>query len=99
MHRPRSCRGDSTMALNPNPLKPRAVEALQSHVRGELLLPGDARYSIGRRCWNASVDRWPAGIVRCADAEDVTQTLRIASEYGLPVTVRGGGHNVAGRGI
>jgi hypothetical protein len=29
----------------------------------------------------------------------VTQTLRIATEYGLPVTVRGGGHNVAGRGV
>jgi hypothetical protein len=87
------------MALNPNPLQPQAMEALQSHVRGELLLPGDQRYAIGRRCWNASVDRRPVGIVRCADAEDVTQTLRIASEHGLPVTVRGGGHNVAGRGI
>jgi hypothetical protein len=88
-----------TMALDPSPLQPQAMEALQSHVRGELLLPGDARYAIGRRCWNASVDRRPAGIVRCADAEDVTRTLRIASDYGLPVTVRGGGHNVAGRGV
>ena len=87
------------MALNPNPLHPRAMEALQSHVRGELLLPDDAGYAVGRHCWNASVDRRPLGIVRCADAEDVTQTLRIASEYDLPVTVRGGGHNVAGRGI
>jgi FAD/FMN-containing dehydrogenase len=68
-------------------------------VRGEVLLPGDATYAIGRRCWNASVDRWPPGIVRCQDAEDVTRTLRITTEYGLPVTVRGGGHNVAGRGV
>jgi hypothetical protein len=45
------------------------------------------------------VDRRPAAIVRCEDAEDVTKTLRIATEYGLPVTVRGGGHNVAGRGV
>ncbi|HEV2271153.1 MAG TPA: FAD-binding oxidoreductase [Steroidobacteraceae bacterium] len=87
------------MTRNPGPLQPEVLKALRSHVRGELLLPGDERYSIGRRCWNASVDRWPAGIVRCEDAEDVTQTLRIATEYGLPVTVRGGGHNVAGRGI
>ena len=87
------------MARNPGPLQPEALRALQSQVRGELLLPGDARYAVGRRCWNASVDRWPAGIVRCQDAEDVTRTLRIASEYGLPVTVRGGGHNVAGRGV
>ncbi|HEY7890349.1 MAG TPA: FAD-binding oxidoreductase [Steroidobacteraceae bacterium] len=87
------------MAQNPGPLQPEALKALQSHVRGELLLPGDVRYAIGRRCWNASVDRKPAAIVRCEDAEDVTQTLHIATEHGLPVTVRGGGHNVAGRGI
>jgi len=87
------------MALNPNPLQPEAVEALRSHVRGEVLLPGDTRYGTARRCWNASVDRRPAGIVRCEDAEDVTRSLRIATEYGLPVTVRGGGHNVAGRGV
>lgn len=84
---------------NPSPLRPEALKALQSHLRGELLLPGDTGYAIARRCWNASVDRRPAGIVRCEDAEDVTQTLRIAAAYGLPITVRGGGHNVAGRGI
>ena len=87
------------MTRNPSPLQPEVLRALQSHVRGELLLPDDARYLVARRCWNASIDRWPAGIVRCQDAEDVTRTLRIATEYGLPVTVRGGGHNVAGRGL
>lgn len=87
------------MAQDPSPLQPEALKALQSHVRGDLLLPRDARYAIGRRCWNASVDRCPSAIVRCEDAEDVTRTLRIATEYGLPVTVRGGGHNVAGRAI
>ncbi|HXR93321.1 MAG TPA: FAD-binding oxidoreductase [Steroidobacteraceae bacterium] len=87
------------MTRDPSPPQPEALKALQSHVRGEILLPGDVSYAIGRRCWNASIDRRPAGIVRCKDAEDVTQTLRIATEYGFPVTVRGGGHNVAGRGI
>lgn len=87
------------MVRSPSSLQPRVVEALQNHVRGELLLPGEARYAIARRCWNASIDRRPAGILRCEDAEDVTRTLRIATEYGLPVTVRGGGHNVAGRGL
>src|SRR5215469_5825368 len=85
------------MAENSSSLPPLAVQALRSHVRGELLLPDDAGYAVGRRGWNASIDRRPAGIVRCGDAEDVTQALRIATEYGLTVTVRGGGHNVAGR--
>lgn len=87
------------MQQRPSPLQSQAVEALRSQVRGQLLLPGDVRYAIGRRCWNASIDRSPAGIVWCEDAEDVTRTLRIATEYGLPVTVRAGGHNVAGRGV
>src|SRR6185437_13014022 len=91
--------GGIAMARNPSPLQPEAVKALQSHVRGQLLLPDDVAYGVARRCWNASVDRRPAGILRCEDAEDVTQALRIATEYDLPVTVRGGGHNVAGRGI
>lgn len=87
------------MARSPSPLQPHAVQALRSHVRGELLLPDDAKYPVARRCWNASIDRSPAGIVRCEDAEDVTRTLRIATEHCLPVTVRGGGHNVAGRAV
>lgn len=80
-------------------LRSQAVEALRRHVRGELLLPGDAGYALARRGWNASIDRSPAGIVRCEDAEDVTRAVRIAGEYGLTLTVRGGGHNVAGRSI
>ena len=80
-------------------LESQTVEALRRHIRGELLLPGDATYAVARRGWNASIDRMPAGIVRCEDAEDVTRTLRIATEHGLPVTVRAGGHNVAGRAV
>src|SRR6185312_8701311 len=87
------------MAQNPSSLPFAAMEALRRHVQGELLLPGDAGYAVGRRGWNASIDRRPAGIVRCEDAEDVTEALHIATEYGLTVTVRGGGHNVAGRAI
>lgn len=87
------------MVQNASALPSPVVEALRSHVRGELLLPADRQYALGRRVWNGAIDRRPSGIVRCADAEDVTQVLRIASEYGLAVTVRGGGHNVAGRAV
>jgi FAD/FMN-containing dehydrogenase len=87
------------MTQTASPLQSQAVQALRRHLRGELLLPGDARYAVGRRSWNAAIDRRPAGIVRCEDAEDVTRAMRIATEYGLSVTVRGGGHNVAGRAL
>jgi FAD/FMN-containing dehydrogenase len=73
--------------------------ALRHNLRGTLLQPGDSAYPLARRVWNAAIDRRPAGIVVCADAEDVTCALRVASDHGLRVTVRGGGHNVAGRAV
>jgi FAD binding domain len=87
------------MAQTTSSLPSQAVEALRRHVQGELLLPSDTGYGLGRRVWNASIDRRPAAIVRCKDAEDVTQALRIAADHDLRVTARGGGHNVAGRAL
>jgi FAD/FMN-containing dehydrogenase len=75
------------------------LTALRTKVRGTIILPGDEGYSMARRVWNAAIDRRPAGIVVCADAEDVSITVRIAADHGLPLTIRGGGHNVAGRSI
>jgi FAD/FMN-containing dehydrogenase len=84
--------------------EPRALEtgitaALRQHLRGTLLLPGESAYFLARRVWNAAIDRHPSAIMICADAEDVALALRIASEHGVTVTVRGGGHNVAGRAV
>jgi FAD/FMN-containing dehydrogenase len=62
-------------------------------------MPGDAGYPVARRVWNGAIDRHPGAIAICADAEDVALALRIASEHDAAVTVRGGGHNVAGRSI
>jgi FAD/FMN-containing dehydrogenase len=75
------------------------VRALQGGFSGELLAPGDARYEPARRVWNGMVDRRPAVIARCADQDDVVAALRVAREQGLPVAVRGGGHNVAGNAV
>jgi FAD/FMN-containing dehydrogenase len=44
-------------------------------------------------------DRHPALIARCLNAADVSAALRYAADTGLPVTVRGGGHNVAGTAV
>ncbi len=71
----------------------------RGRLRGALLLPGDDDYAIGRRLWNGWIERSPAAIAVCADAEDVAHALRIATDVGLPVTVRGGGHNIAGRSV
>src|SRR5277367_1606927 len=88
-----------TMADESVGLSAAVITALCTRVGGAILLPGGEGYSMGRRVWNAAIDRRPAGIVVCADAEDVSITVRIAADHGLPLTIRGGGHNVAGRSI
>ena len=75
------------------------VRALEGAFAGELLAPRNPHYETARRVWNAMVDRRPAVIARCADEGDVVAALRAAREFGLPVAVRGGGHNVAGNAV
>jgi FAD/FMN-containing dehydrogenase len=75
------------------------VRALNGAFAGELIGPGDGGYESARRVWNGMVDRRPAMIARCAGAEDVVAALGFARERGLPVAVRGGGHNVAGNAV
>jgi FAD binding domain len=75
------------------------VQRLEGVFAGELVAPGDARYETVRRVWNGMVDRRPAVIARCAGQEGVVAALRFARERGLPVAIRGGGHNVAGNAV
>ncbi len=71
---------------------------LRGAVRGVALLPGDPAYEATRAVWNGMIDATPALIVRAADAADVAPTIALARRTGLPLAVRGGGHNVAGKG-
>src|SRR5579862_811626 len=72
------------------------VDGLQDSFAGELIVPGDGDYDRARRCFNALVDKRPAVIARCADADDVAIAFAFARDNGLDVSVRGGGHNPAG---
>ena len=71
----------------------KTVEHLQSSVRGSVLLPGALGYDEARALWNSMIDRRPALIVRCTGAADVVQTVKLASEHGLLLSIKGGGHN------
>jgi len=66
---------------------------------GELLRDGDAGYDESRRVFNAAIDRRPALIARCTGVADVMDALAIARDRGLEVSVRGGGHSVAGHAV
>jgi FAD/FMN-containing dehydrogenase len=76
-----------------------AVRQLQACLRGELLLPGADRYDETRKVWNGTIDKRPALIARCAGAADVIAAVTFARDQDLLVSVRGGGHSVAGKAV
>src|SRR5215207_6481218 len=75
------------------------IEVLRGECRGALLQPAEEGYDEARRVWNGAIDRYPALIARCAGADDVATTMRFARERDLLVSVRGGGHAVAGHAV
>ena len=65
---------------------------------GDVIREGDAGYDAARQIWNASIDRRPALVARCASETDIVLAVAYAQEHQVAVAVRGGGHSVAGMG-
>lgn len=77
----------------------KAVENLRRSITGEVLATSDAAYDRARAVWNGMIDRRPAVIVRCRGTVDVRAALGFARTQDLPVSIRGGAHNVAGHAV
>src|SRR5262249_7762361 len=75
------------------------IEALGMQQRGTLLDASDPAYDEARTIWNAMIDRKPALIAQCFGAADVMNAVRLARDNNLLVSVRGGGHNIAGYAV
>ena len=75
------------------------VNELKSRVRGPLLRPGEPGYDEARSVWNAMIDRRPVLIVRSLGTADVVACVAAAREYGLQLSIKGGGHNIAGLAV
>lgn len=84
---------------NASSLSPADRDALASVLDGEVLCPSTDDYEAARRIWNAAVDHRPLLIARCASVPDVQRAVRFAGDRGLPVSIRAGGHSIAGHGV
>jgi FAD/FMN-containing dehydrogenase len=75
------------------------VEALDRTMKGSVLQPSDDGYDEARTIWNAMIDRRPALIARCESTADVRHAVDFARNHGLVLSIRGGGHNIAGNAV
>lgn len=76
-----------------------ALDELRSWIRGRVLAQGDSGYDEARKIWNAMIDRRPALIIECSGTADVIYAVRFAKKHQLLISVRGAGHNIAGRAL
>ena len=89
----------STISARARSIPPDAISALRSGLQGQACLAGEPGYDEGRTLWNATVDRFPGVVVRCANTSDVQRAVDFARTERLPLAVRGGGHNIAGNAV
>src|SRR5215831_5354560 len=75
------------------------LESLRSQIAGDVVAPSEAAYDVVRRVHNGMIDRRPAVVLRAHGTADVQAAVRFARERGLEISVRGGGHNVAGNAV
>src|SRR5271166_3572817 len=77
----------------------RTLNWLNQQLRGRLSMPGDDRYTAATAIWAKPVSRVPRAIAHCRTPEDVQLAIRAARNCDLPLSVRGGGHDWAGRAL
>lgn len=75
------------------------IDEFKTHFRGEVILPEDADYDKVRQVWNAMIDRKPSLIARCTSPEDVVRAIEFGRTQNLLISIRGGGHNIAGNAV
>jgi FAD/FMN-containing dehydrogenase len=86
-----------TEKVKPGTLPDRkTLQAFAAAFRGQIIQPEDSHYEAARKVWNGMIDRYPALIIRPIDVNDVVMAVHFAREQGFLLSVRGGGHNVAG---
>ncbi|HEV7679254.1 MAG TPA: FAD-binding oxidoreductase [Candidatus Dormibacteraeota bacterium] len=72
------------------------LASFRADFAGVVITPDDPDYDTARSVWNGAIDRRPAVIARCSDAEQVAAAVAYGRAAGLEISIRGGGHNFAG---
>ena len=80
-------------------VSPEILQAFRAGFRGAVIAPEDAAYDETRSIWNGMIDRRPGLIARCSGAADVVQAVKFAHRHQFLVSVRSGGHNIAGMAV
>jgi FAD/FMN-containing dehydrogenase len=75
------------------------ADGLKQSVKGRVLVPGDPDYDAARALFNGMIDRRPAAIVQVETVDDVRRAVETARAAELPLSIRGGGHNVTGNAL
>jgi FAD/FMN-containing dehydrogenase len=76
-----------------------AAHDLRAEMQGKVVLPGEEAYASVRQIWDGTVTRRPAMSALCESVRDVQAAVRVARAHNLPLSVRGGGHDWAGRAL
>lgn len=85
--------------MNSATLSTTSIDQLKKSLQGPVLQPGDDGYDQCRSVWNGMIDRFPRLIVCCENVKDVIASIHFAKENNLPISVKGGGHGVAGKAV
>ena len=88
-----------TLDRNSRQISRPSVDSFARQVSGGVLTQADEAYHEARKVWNATVDRRPALIARCLTEADVQATVRFAAAHQMLLSVRGGGHHIAGNAV
>src|SRR4051812_25701516 len=87
------------MSVTEETLSAEAIDRLAAEVQGPVLREADDGYDAARAVWNGLIDRRPAVIVQCIGTADVIAAVHFARDENLLLSIRGGGHNVAGNAV
>jgi FAD/FMN-containing dehydrogenase len=76
-----------------------AAHDLRAALQGRVILLGEEAYASARQIWEGTVTNQPAMFALCEHVADVQAAVRVARDHNLPLSVRGGGHDCAGRAL